>query len=350
MTRRILMAAIFAIALALAGALAGTYFGDRAEPPPRDKPAWPTVSAATPCEVSPLAPSETLCGWIDDGGHAALASGLPALSEAAPHLYAAPRPDRPDRPICLYAAWKQVFRDYPPYAPQEIGDCVSFGWGHGNDLLQTIECALGHLLVADIQETCTEFIYGASRAVGGLLGRQDGSYGSAAARACTTVGMVPRTSVGPYSGRRAREWGYSGPPEDLVRQAASYQLGGVARIESYEDILAALNAGFPVAECSLFLPDGRRDEQGFCLPSGRGPHCQLIVGARFDRPGLAILNQWPADYYSGPLTLGIPQNCYWVDREIVEREIVPSGDNYAMSGSPGFRPRRGIARFLQGAI
>lgn len=293
-------------------------------------------------------PFDHLCGWIDDGGHAPIAAALPTLAEAAPHLYRGRA--NPDQPIPLYAVWRAVFRDYPPYKPQEIGDCVSFGWGHGNDLLQTIECFLSNLPVSAVQETSTEFLYGASRKLAGILGRSDGSYGAAAAQACTTVGMVPRKLVGPYSGQRAKDWGLHGPPAELEQEAGASKLGGVAKVETWDDIIAALDNGFPVAECSMFLPSGQRDEQGFCGPKGRGGHCQLIVGARFDRPGLAILNQWPPDFYSGPLTLGIPENCYWVDREIVERVIIPSGDNFAMSGSPGFAPHKSIRSFLQGGF
>lgn len=296
--------------------------------------------------TDPAHPFADYRGWRGaDEIQKAIAASLPTLAQAAPQLYEDDVPT--DHPIALYRVWCEVFDGYPPYVPQTTEDCVSFGHGHGNDLLQTIECFLGDLDISAIQETDTEWLYGASREIAGMLRSGGGSYGAAAVKAMQQWGMLPRSAVGPYSGQRADQWGRQGVPDALKQQAVQWKLGGAAAVASYDDILVSLNAGKPVTECSNFLPSGQRDAQGFCQPSGRGGHCQLIVGARFDRPGLAILNSWPKSFYSGPLALGIPENCYWVDRAIVERMMIPTQDNFALSGSPGFAKPKGLREMMR---
>ena len=145
-------------------------------------------------------PYQSLCGWRGiDAIQQAFASQFPTLVQSAPHLMEAP--PRPSRSCCTRRGGTCSGND-PAYPAQQIGDCVSFGHGHGNDLLQCIEIGLGEPAV--FQETDTEFIYGTSREVAGILGRQDGSYGAAAVKAMTTIGMVSRKMLGTdgtYSGR-----------------------------------------------------------------------------------------------------------------------------------------------------
>lgn len=278
-------------------------------------------------------------GWrgIDDNQRA-LAAGLPTLSQAAPHLIAEAADST--EPILLYRAWKAVLGDYPAYPSQCRGDCVSFGHGHGNDLLQCVEIGLGEPFV--YQPTDPTFLYGESRKLAGILRSGDGSYGAAAIQAMTTVGMVSVAMLGPkgeYTGARVDDWGHHGPPADVEAKAAAYKLGGAAQVSSWDELVAALKNGYPVTECSNFLPGQTRDADGFVKPSGHGGHCQVIVGVRFDRPGVCIANSWGADYYNGPCELDCPPFAYWIDRDVFESWIAGSGDNWALSKTPGFEKR-----------
>ena len=85
------------------------------------------------------------------------------------HRRLTPHQSPTPNPILLYKAWRDVLGKDPAYPAQQIGDCVSFGHGHANDLLQCIEIALGE--PAEYRETDTEFIYATSREVAGILGR-----------------------------------------------------------------------------------------------------------------------------------------------------------------------------------
>lgn len=283
-------------------------------------------------------------GWKGrDDVQRAIAATMPTLSEVAPRLLARSADfAADDSPILLYGAYRKVLGKDPDYPAQQIGDCVSFGHAHANDLTQCLEIALGE--DAEYQETDTEVVYGFAREISGDLGRGDGSYGAAAVKGMMRWGMASRPMVdgvlgagsGTYEGSRAKEYGLKGCPKPIKDAAKPFRLGAAALCDTYDEIVAALRNGYVVTECSDFLPGPSRDKDGFVRPSGRGGHCQCIVGVRFDRAGLCIINSWGSDYYSGPCGLDCPTFGYWLDREYVEKWICGSGDNWALSKSPAF--------------
>lgn len=275
-------------------------------------------------------------GWIDDGGHAILAADLPTLAGAAPELMPM---GEPTTPILLYKAWVEVLSQYPPYPAQQIGDCVSHGHGHANDLLQCIEIVLGE--PSEYRETDTEFLYAASREVAGILGRGDGSYGAAAVKAMIRIGVVSREMLGDagrYSGQRARQWGRTGAPADVKLLAQPYRLGAVARVPDWPTLVAAVWNAMPVTICSNQGFSLQRDAQGFCRAQGTWAHCMFIAGLRFDRPGALVCQSWGPDSPAGPVDLGQPSFSFWADRQAVER-ILAAGDSWALTRSPEFVKR-----------
>lgn len=278
-----------------------------------------------------------LGGWLGvDEAQGFLAAQHPGLSQAAPGLIG----DEADgQPILLYKAFQDVLGAVPEYPAQEIGDCVSFGHAHGLDLLQCVEIALGE--PSEFRETATEFIYATSREVGGLLGRGDGSYGSAAVTAMQRMGICTRehlASVGPYSGRTAKAWGHRGAPAEFKALAESFRLGAAAKVTTWAELVAAVTNGFPVTICSNQGFTMNRDSQGFCQARGAWAHCMLIGGLRFDRPGACILQSWGPTNPSGPTALGQPSFSFWADRPVVER-ILRQGDSWALSKAPEFAER-----------
>jgi hypothetical protein len=279
----------------------------------------------------------SLCGWRGiDAIQQAFAGQFPTLVQAAPHLMGAPTPTEP---ILLYKAWRDVLGRDPAYPAQQIGDCVSFGHGHGNDLLQCIEIGLGEPAV--FQETDTEFIYATSREVAGILGRQDGSYGAAAVKAMTTIGMVSRKMLGTdgaYSGERAKDWGWRGAPASVRSEAGPFKLGAAAQVSTWDELVAALNNGYPVTICTGQGFTLTRDNDGFCQARGSWGHCMFIAGIRLDRPGACIIQSWGPDQPAGPTALGQPSFSFWAEQGVIER-ILGQGDSWALSKSPSFEER-----------
>lgn len=302
------------------------------EPAPKPKPPFPSSWRSDPMDFD----HAHLCGWIPDGGHLPIAATMPALAQAGPGLVA-----DPSRSVLLYKVWREVFASDPDYPAQQIGDCVSFGHGHANDLLETIGVYLGDLPIDAVHQTDTEWIYGMSRKVAGILGRQDGSYGSAAVKAMTTVGMVSRAALGEngaYSGSRAKEWGLTGPPIELDSVAAGYKLGAAARVTDTDGAIAALQAGHPFTICTSLGFAVTRDADGFCKRHGRWGHCMFVSAYRADRPGFCVMQSWGPDQPQGPTALDQPSWSFWITPEDLQA-VLDEGDCWALSGSPGFAPR-----------
>jgi hypothetical protein len=285
-----------------------------------------------------------LGGWLDGPERHLMARGFERFERAAPELMTTPAPGTD---ILLYKALKEANGgSYPEYPAQTIGDCVGQGHGHANDLLQSVEISLGETETV-WQPTCTEFIYATSREVAGILGRSDGSFGSAAVKAMTTIGMVSRPMLGDhgdYDGNRAKQWGYTGAPADLKEKAGSYKLGSTAIVQTWDELVAALSNGYPVTICSNQGFTLQRDPQGFCRPRGVWGHCMLIGGVRFDRPGACIFQSWGPNNPTGPTVLDQPDFSFWADRAVVER-ILAQGDSWAISRAPAFLTRQLPARW-----
>lgn len=284
-------------------------------------------------------PIDHLMGWKGvDATQRLFAARFPSLKQMAPQLFGAPEPTEP---ILLYKSWPSVLGHDPGYPAQQIGDCVSFGHGHGNDLLQCIEIGLGNMKAADYRETDTEFIYGASRQIAGILNTGDGSYGSAAVHAMTAIGTVSREMLGTdgdYTGTRAKNWGRIGPPQPYQSKAAAYKLGMAAQVTTWDGLVAAMQNGYPVTICTGQGFVLTRDTDGFCDAKGTWGHCMLIAGARFDRPGACILQSWGPDQPAGPTALDQPTWSFWAERDVIEG-ILAEGDSWALSKSLGFASR-----------
>jgi len=290
------------------------------------------------CPVTQLGYPDTFGGWL---GADALQQSIAAQFPAMRDFPSMAREATPSKPILLYKAWNEVLGKQPDYPAQQIGDCVSFGHGHANDLLQCIEMVLDPTNQSSYQESDTEWIYGASREIAGILGIFDGSYGAAAVKAMVKWGTVSREmlgSNGSYSGSRAKAWGRSGPPSDVKTMAGPFKLGSVALIQTWDQLVAAIWNGRPVTICSNQGFTMTRDNQGFCAARGSWAHCMFIAGLRFDRPGALICQSWGPQTPSGPLDLDQPTFSFWAERQTVER-ILAAGDSWMLSAAPDFATR-----------
>jgi hypothetical protein len=278
-----------------------------------------------------------LGGWIHDPAEVQrILAGMPRpfFAAAAPHLSGSGA----GQTALLYQAFKDVNGgQYIDYPTQAIGDCVSQGFGHGIDLLEAVAIAVGHQ-PDEFKQTATEAIYGMARvAVGGQRGSfQDGAVGAWAATAVTAIGTLSRDVVGPYDGRRAREWGAYGVPAELMAKAPEHKVATASLVTTYSELEDALGNGYPVTVCSNQGFTVVRDAQGFCSPQGVWGHCMLIVGVRGgSRPGACIFQSWGSSMPSGPLALDQPPNSFWADRAVVER-MLGMQDSWALSHFDGY--------------
>ncbi len=278
-----------------------------------------------------------LGGWVhrpEEVGRFLESLPRPLFREAAPGLSGSGE----GKTTLLYKAFKEVNAgSYIDYPAQTIGDCVSHGFGHGTDLLEAVQIAVGRK-AETFQQTATEAIYALARVdIGGELGSySDGAIGAWAAKAVSTIGTVDREVVGPYDGRRAKNWGAAGLPDPIKAQAGKHKVRTVSLVATYAELEDALANGYPVPVCSNQGFTLGRDGDGFCSPRGTWGHCMLIVGVRAgDRPGACIFQSWGPNTPTGPLALDQPPNSFWADRDVVA-DMLGMQDSWALSQFDGY--------------
>ncbi|PQO45850.1 hypothetical protein [Blastopirellula marina] len=270
------------------------------------------------------------------------------LRQAAPQLFAAHGPPQ-DAFLyrALYKAHRDKFGADWQVGRQGIGDCVSWGWAHACDIHLAVMYCQGDS--ADWRPVATESIYGGSRVEARGVSRggySDGSYGGAAAKWVRDYGLIFRqeyasVDLSSYSSRRAKDWGNygNGGQEDdgrLDREAEKSPVRTVALVKTFDEAAAAIQSGYPVPVCSGQGFRSRRDDDGFCDPSGSWSHCMCFIGVRRDRPGLLCLNSWGPTWVTGPKWPDdMPDGSFWVDEATVNR-MLRQNDSFSVSGYDGF--------------
>ena len=245
--------------------------------------------------------------------------------------------------VLLHKVVEQML-GYFPIELQEIGDCVSHGFGGAIDTLTIVQIAVRNLPQSFAGLTATEWIYGTSRVLqgGGRLGNEDGSLGAWAQAAVKQHGTLLRKAYGDidltnYSGATAKDWGNTGLPTHLEEQADEHPVQTTALVTSYEEVRDAIANGFPVAICSTQGFSDVRDDMGFAKAQGKWPHCMYLVSLddTGERPGALCINSWGKDWISGPKRHGQPDGSFWIDADIVD-SIVKQGDSWALSNFKGY--------------
>lgn len=282
----------------------------------------------------------------------------PFFSQAAPEAMA--KAERKD--TFLYRAMDRAHRARygAPFVvgKQAIGDCVSWGAMHAVYCSESVTWDIGKSSEPPLIP-CTESIYGGSRVearnkdgsgrspVGGY---SDGSYGGAAARWLRDWGVIYRAEydgldLSTYSGERAKQWGAYGNggqgdggklDEVAKRTPARY----VVAVKTWDEVVAALTAGFPVTIASSQGFSNRTDASGVLEASGTWMHQMCLIGIRFAEnspPGVRavdaclVLNSWGTRWisYAGKFPDDQPDGSFWATRQVIER-ILAQGDSYAI--------------------
>jgi hypothetical protein len=300
--------------------------------------------------VTGLAEPSWYFGWIPQkaGVDAYLRSrNLSLFSEAAPLLAGSGA----GKTVLLYEAVRQVWGRDLDIGPQEIGDCVSWGYGGAVDLLACVEVAAGDAERHSWDlRTCTEAIYALSRVEYGDLdgSSQDGSYGAWAAAAVRKGGTLSRERLGSYDPKRAKAWGAAGLPDDLEPEAREHLVRRATLVRSFEEARDAIANGYPVVVCSDQGFAMTRDKEGFAGPEGTWYHCMKFIASKDDaRPGLLCMNSW-GDAHQGPTgAFDIPAGSFWVEADICTEMFRESLDSYALSQFGGYPLRADMLRRFQ---
>lgn len=311
-----------------------------------------------------------LCGWQEDQEQVKLIA-----SQSSMPFFMGGTPEG-NKPALLYTIYREIAGG-DDLGVQGIGDCVSWGNKHLNDYTQAIEIHLQmqaiksnpalspeevkqalQVVLYGFQMTASEVIYALSRVeIGGQRGSyRDGSVGAWAIKALAKYGSLSYKKLGElgqgdkYDARRAKQWGATGLPDNLEPSAAEHKIQTYSLVTKFEDAAHLIENGYGVAVCSnVGFQNGRggvtqRDEQGFATARGRWDHCMFFCAARYDRPGLCCINQWPLQAFAGPLNLDQPKNSFWVDERTVN-VMLSQQDSWTASQFKGYPIRALTYRF-----
>lgn len=181
--------------------------------------------------------------------------------------------------------------------PQQIGDCVSFGAKNACEYLICVQAILG--VAPDMfRPVFPPYLYGTGRVfIGGDHGYQDGSSGTWMAAAVQKYGVLAADEQGvpAYAGKVAKAWGGGqGPPQEFVKLATPHPVKSAAKINSWNDLVAAITNGYP---CTVASNQGfamQADSSGFHRAEGEWSHQMCIIGVdnSYKDPYAIILNSW----------------------------------------------------------
>jgi hypothetical protein len=201
--------------------------------------------------------------------------------------------------------------------------------------------------------TSPDYVYAASRTVSGQLGRWQGSYGGAVAKALREYGAIHQQRYGrydlsSYSINKCRQWASRGVPEPLIEQARKHPFLTTVRVESVEQAVALTQNGYGFFICCHLAWSSTRDDDGFCRRV-RPPwsHAQAaglgyvsIKRGRRVRRGFLIQNSWGPAWPGGPTgdVADMPAGAYFIAWHDMASAIA-SRDCYALADYQGFQER-----------
>lgn len=248
------------------------------------------------------------------------------------------------RKAMLYQVVRKVLgKDTLNYA-QQIGDCTSFGAKNAVEYVQCCEILGGQR--DEFSPVFPPYFYGASRVLigHGQMGNEDGSSGAWTAAAAQKYGVLSseEPDVPSYSGSVARQWGATGPPDQFVSLAQPHPVQSTARVQTWDDVVAALVNGYPltVASNQGFQMEAAPD--GFHHPGSQPwPHQMCVIGVdeTYEIPYVVILNSWGdvhgqlTDFQTGE---NLPVGVLRVKRDVFEPNMLDAGEVYAYSQFIGF--------------
>ena len=263
--------------------------------------------------------------------------------------------------------WLPLLEKMPQWqrGAQGIGDCVSWGWALGVDM---VLASLWKQGLIDYPKTvvATEAIYGGSRveADGGKLGGfSDGSYGGAAAKFVSEWGAVLRLThnketgvdehdLTKYDKKKATSWGNfgCGGKDDAGRDdgkldtiARKFSVS-VARVKTSDELTAALTSGYPVPVCSgVGFGNMKRNADGVVGASGSWSHCMCYGGIRWFKGDeqYRLFQSWGKSC-SGPdpgVDHEAVSHCSWWTSKRDAEKILRANDSFAVSHVEGFPPQ-----------
>lgn len=260
---------------------------------------------------------------------------------------------RYDEPTNKQALLYKFIKDHKPFY-QQTGSCVGCGLGMALWCLESVEV---HQLGQLEDPICPFWLlpYGKSREIGGLLGRGEGSFGSAAIEAIQKFGVlpsnhpdVPQVKVTDDSlvwGEKAElDWSDGQQISDkFLSPAKKHLVKSSARLHSWTDCKASLINGYPITLASNWGGKMNPPIQGnpAILLNTRVTtwgHQMSCLGWA-DHPEFGdifwIQNSWGKSHGTSPGHYQEPAGGFWIKASEMDW-ICRTGEVFSLSNFAGF--------------
>jgi len=264
--------------------------------------------------------------------------------------------------VLLYENLLEFNQNFVPFFQKDKGICVGCAAAHVISTTQATE------LVVDDSEAwngmaSVESLYGLSRVEARGYKRNnggDGSNGSMVCRGALKFGVVTQQDYSKETGVRSHDlrkfsisktvdWGKygSGGRYDrgkLDRVSKRFPLKTASLVTSFDGCAKGIENGYCTIVCSNVGYEDVRDKDGFCKRSGEWNHAMAIVGVRWDRPGLLVVNSWSnyikdTNMYPNDIPAGLLRSSFWISPDDANL-MLKQNDSYILSPfEHGFEPR-----------
>jgi intein/homing endonuclease len=206
---------------------------------------------------------------------------------------------------------------------------------------------------ADILMNGSNFNFVTRGAVEGMYGHRghtgEGMTCNRSIQYLTTVGgVLIRKKYGNidltnYNARLSGGWGRTGTPKELNEEAKKNQVKTASLLTSIEQARDALFNGYGITLCSMAGFSNKRDQHGISQRQGQWAHAMAWIACDdtreiYNEMLFLIQNSWGI-WNGGPKRHGQPEGSFWI-RESVARDMIRSGEGFAVSNIIGFPPRK----------
>lgn len=226
-----------------------------------------------------------------------------------------------------------------------VGSCVGNATATAGDVTTACEIVYQKQPERWVAPMAADGMYSLGRDVSGNLGRGDGSYGGAAAKAMRfgTIHMVKYGDVDltKYSAQRCRDWSARGVPAAVKEAARSHPCKTTTPATTCEELRAACRNYYGANVCSGQGFSSKRDADGFCKASGSWSHSMAVIAYRGGkRRGFLIWNSWGDNASSGPIwPIDMPHGSFWCDWDVMAK-MLRGRDTFAYSNYDGFKRQK----------
>lgn len=242
----------------------------------------------------------------------------------------------------LYKLIQKLDPKFGESEKQEQGDCVAHSTRNAIDGSRASDILVNGAKFDFVIRGAIEGIYGSRGHTGEGM-----TCGGSVRYVTNKGGVLLRKKYGnidltQYNAKLSGGWGRTGTPRELNEEGKKNQVKTASLIENVDQARDALFNGYGITLCSMVGFSNKRDQNGISQRQGQWAHAMAWVGCDDTREIMnetlfLVQNSWGI-WNGGPKRHDQPNGSFWI-RESVARDMIQSGEGFALSNVVGFPPK-----------